>query len=254
MASTFRFTNVDLESFPDPLDDTRYELIDGGVAGGASAALGAAAVKSCATGFAAWRPGASRERAPPRARRGRAGAGVAPPPAGTRVADHALAARPGGIVGCHYHCTRRWRHGTRGKGGDGGRGADTLATADLPRGAGFAGSADLRLAPAQGARGGLPPAGRRHPTRPPRVARGADGADRAHPRTGGRGVAGRSSPEGEAGRRGKAWSRDSRRSVPCKPTRPWRGTRCSDQRWRKPYRSPAWRAKPGYRCGRRSAG
>ncbi len=29
MASTLRFTNADLESFPDPLDDTRYELIDG---------------------------------------------------------------------------------------------------------------------------------------------------------------------------------------------------------------------------------
>jgi len=29
MASTLRFTNADLESLPDHLDDTRYELIDG---------------------------------------------------------------------------------------------------------------------------------------------------------------------------------------------------------------------------------
>ncbi len=29
MASTLRFTDADLESFPDALDDTRYELIAG---------------------------------------------------------------------------------------------------------------------------------------------------------------------------------------------------------------------------------
>ncbi len=29
MASTLHFTNADLESFPDALDDTRYEVIAG---------------------------------------------------------------------------------------------------------------------------------------------------------------------------------------------------------------------------------